>query len=134
MPIMKDAEAILRRAEELVTRGWVQWEAEDAAGAYVSYDDPTATCYCLNSAMLVAIDEYDWTSGTVAFEGLAKQAHGDKYDEQFAYYQDTEGADYERALQDLIMQYNDTYLRTKEEVVSLVQAAIGGLGKEEVPS
>ena len=124
MPIMKDAEAILRRAEELIARGWVQAEAQDAEGAFVTYDDPTACSYCLNSAMLVAIDEHDWTSGLVAFEELAKLL-----DEQAMEGWDPD--DHEYLLQSLIIHYNDTDLRTKEEVVSLVQAAIGGLGKEE---
>ena len=129
MPIMKDAEAVLRRAEELVTRGWVQSEAQDVGGAFVTWDDPTATCYCLNSAMLVAIDEHDWTSGTVAFEELVKQLMVPKEWDEWA--DNAENWDHERALQHYIVDYNDTDLRTKEEVVSLVQAAIGALGKEE---
>ena len=70
----------------------------------------------------------------MTFKELVKQVHNDVFDDRIKWYQGVEDAVYQRALQSMVLEYNDTDLRTKEEVVSLVQAAIGDLGKAEVPS
>ena len=122
IPTSKKAVSMLWDVRELLKDPyhWVQEAATNDAGDSRGYEDEDATCFCLNSAILRVGSSYTWDTINVVMEELCNNAG--IYDDALAEEDDDNSL--ERAMQEVIINWNDSEHRTFDEVADLLDRSI----------
>jgi hypothetical protein len=98
---------LLRRASDLIRRGWTQHaESRDAAGAEVEPWQPTATCWSLLGALVAALEEVT-DGGDLPLAQLADAL------DALALFVDS----------DSLADWNDDPRRTRDDVIGVLGVA-----------